>query len=309
MMRAFYDPFAETLERAQRDIQHVNQTAEITDQLCNKCGLPMSIKLGRFGRFLSCTGYPECKNARPMEETPPEPSDEICETCTKPMQIRTGRYGKFLACTDYPECRTSRPILVKLGKNCPKCVEGELVEKKGRTGRPFYGCARYPACDWVSFARPLADPCEVCGGLRIPLGQDKIHCIGCDGELPVRPRKTDAAASGSGKGRATARGRTAAASGSAAKRATARSKSVASADGEAAEKPKRATASKATASKSKSSTTAKAKTKAAAAAKNGTGKASVAKKSATTKPRATKSGTAAKSSAATSTSTRDKRAS
>ena len=98
VMREFYGPFAETLERAQREIEHVNQAAELTDQVCDKCGKPMAIKLGRFGRFLSCTGYPECKNARPMEETPPEPSDEICETCGKPMQIRTGRYGKFLAC-------------------------------------------------------------------------------------------------------------------------------------------------------------------------------------------------------------------
>ena len=62
--------------------------------------------------------------------------------------------------------------------------------RRARSGRPFYGCARYPACDWVSFARPLAEPCEVCGGLRIPLGQDKVHCIGCDGELPTRTRKS-----------------------------------------------------------------------------------------------------------------------
>jgi DNA topoisomerase-1 len=135
------------------------------------------------------------------------------------MQIRTGRYGKFLACTDYPECKTSRPILIKLGQNCPKCLEGELVEKKGRSGRPFFGCARYPACDWVSFARPLPDPCEVCGKLRIPLSGDKVHCMGCDGELPVRPRKTNAdgtpvtAARGRGAaGRKPAGGRTAAAS-------------------------------------------------------------------------------------------------
>ena len=91
---------------------------------------PMSIKLGRFGKFLSCTGYPECKNARPMEEVPPEPSDEICETCSKNMQIRTGRYGKFLACTDYPDCKTSRPILVKIGKQCPKCGDVGVPDDK-----------------------------------------------------------------------------------------------------------------------------------------------------------------------------------
>ena len=302
MMREFYDPFSETLERAHTDIQHVNQTAELTDQVCNKCGKLMAIKLGRFGRFLSCTGYPECKNARPMEETPPEPSDEICETCGKPMQIRTGRYGKFLACTDYPECKTSRPILVKLGKNCPKCIEGELVEKKGRSGRPFYGCARYPACDWVSFTRPLPDPCEICGSLRVPLGQDKIHCLGCNGELPVRPRKTDGAASTSGRGRATGGRRTAAASRSKTGTATGRAKSTATKS--AGTTTKRATAAKTT------GTAAKASKSGTAAETSATGKAAPAK------PRATKTGTGAKGGTArktpartTSTSTRAKRAS
>jgi DNA topoisomerase-1 len=190
VMREFYTPFAATLDRAQTEIEHVNKDPEVTDQVCEKCGKPMAIKLGRFGRFLSCTGFPECKNARPLngEETP-EPTDEVCETCGKPMLIKTGRFGKFLSCSDYPECKTSRPILVKLGVSCPKCGEGELVERKGRSGRPFYGCARYPACDWVSFARPLSEPCEICGKLRVPVSGDKIHCLGCDGDLPVRPRK------------------------------------------------------------------------------------------------------------------------
>jgi DNA topoisomerase-1 len=209
VMREFYTPFSATLDRAQTEIEHVNKAPEVTDQVCEKCGRPMAIKLGRFGRFLSCTGFPECKNARPLngEETP-EPTDEVCETCGKPMLIKTGRFGKFLSCSDYPECKTSRPILVKLGVSCPKCGEGELVERKGRTGRPFYGCARYPACDWVSFARPLSEPCEICGKLRVPVSGDKIHCLGCDGDLPVRPRKEGRtrAKSASNKSRATKTG-------------------------------------------------------------------------------------------------------
>jgi len=298
MMREFYGPFSETLDRAQREIQHVNQTAELTDQLCNKCGKPMAIKLGRFGRFLSCTGYPECKNARPMEEIPPEPSDEVCETCGKHMQIRTGRYGKFLACTDYPECKTSRPILVKLGKPCPKCGEGELVEKKGRSGRPFYGCARYPACDWVSFARPLADPCEVCGGLRIPLGQDKIHCIGCDGELPQRTRKTEGTSTRSGRGRATGGRRTAAARSASSKAGTtarARANGTAASPASPASKNGTAASKNGTA---KGAKPAKAKSAAAKPSKNGTTAASANGKAAATKPRATKTGAAAKKAAA-----------
>lgn len=306
VMREFYDPFAVTLERAHTEIQHVNQAAEITDQVCNKCGKPMAIKLGRFGKFLSCTGYPECKNARPMEEIPPEPSDEICETCGKNMQIRTGRYGKFLACTDYPECKTSRPILVKIGKQCPKCGEGELVEKKGRSGRPFYGCARYPACDWVTFARPLPEPCEVCGSLRIPLGQDKVHCMGCDGELPTRPRKTEGAKA-TGRGRATGGRRTAAAGSGASRTRTAaastgtRTRATAAAratdGGEAAPAPKRTAASKNGTAKSAGTAAKRATTKTAAA--KGTTKTAAAK--GTTKTAAAKS-TAAKKAGSAGTS-------
>ncbi len=323
MMREFYDPFAETLSRAERDIQHVNQTAEITDQVCNKCGKLMSIKLGRFGKFLSCTGYPECKSARPMEEIPPEPSDEICETCTKPMQIRTGRYGKFLACTDYPECKTSRPILIKLGQNCPKCLEGDLVEKKGRSGRPFFGCARYPACDWVSFARPLPDPCEVCGKLRIPLSGDKVHCMGCDGELPVRPRKTNAdgtpvtAARGRGAaGRKTAGGRTAAAASATSRTKTATTR-TATTKTAAAKAPSKKTAAAKTTTRTAAASKGTAAPKAiangavagddmvavngSATAENGTASEATGTKRATKAPaasRAAKSGPAAKTGAA-----------
>jgi DNA topoisomerase I len=187
VVREFYDPFEATLDRAQREIEHVNKAAEVTDERCEKCGRPMAIKLGRFGRFLSCTGFPECKNAKPFgkDETPPEPTDEVCDVCGKPMVIKVGRYGRFLSCSDYPTCKTTRPILVKIGVPCPKCG-GDLTEKRGRSGRPFYGCANYPACDWVAWQRPLAEPCDVCGGVRVPLSGERVHCVGCDGELPTR---------------------------------------------------------------------------------------------------------------------------
>ncbi|HYU20173.1 MAG TPA: type I DNA topoisomerase [Chloroflexota bacterium] len=189
VVREFYDPFEATLQRAQSEIEHVNKAAEVTDERCDKCGRPMAIKLGRFGRFLSCTGFPECKNAKPLgqEETPSEPSDEVCETCGKPMLVKVGRFGRFLSCSDYPTCKTTRPILVKIGVPCPSCG-GELVEKKARSGRVFYGCANYPACSWVSWQRPLSEPCEICGGIRVPLSGERIHCLGCDGPLPTRER-------------------------------------------------------------------------------------------------------------------------
>src|SRR5207237_1040904 len=112
IVRDFYDPFQRTLERAGKEIRHVNEAAELTDETCEKCGRPMAIKLGRFGKFLACTGYPDCKATRPLkgEEIPDEPTDEICETCGRGMVIKTGRFGKFLSCSGYPECKTTRAI-------------------------------------------------------------------------------------------------------------------------------------------------------------------------------------------------------
>jgi DNA topoisomerase I len=254
VIREFYDPFEATLSRAQEEIKHVNETAEVTDATCQNCGKPMSIKLGRFGRFLSCTGYPECKTSRPLDGEggpPPEPSDEVCENCGKQMLIKTGRYGRFLSCSDYPACKTSRPIVVKLGLTCPSCEQGEIVEKKGRSGRPFYGCNRYPDCDWVAWQRPLPDPCDVCGKLRIPLAQDKIHCIGCDGEIPRRERKDGAAGPARGGRRFGKAGGAAVAAGGAAtaRRATATARATAKTAAAKAPARKAATAKKAATTK------------------------------------------------------------
>jgi DNA topoisomerase-1 len=94
-------------------------------------------------------------------QLPEETTDEVCPTCGKPMLVRRGRFGPFLACSD-PECKTTRPIVQRMGVRCPKCGEGELVARRSRRGRTFYGCDRYPACDQVFWDRPVG-PCPVCG--------------------------------------------------------------------------------------------------------------------------------------------------
>ena len=93
------------------------------------------------------------------------------------MQIRTGRFGRFMACSDYPECKTSKPLMTKIGLKCPKCNIGDLAEKRSRRGKIFYGCATYPRCDWVSWQKPLAEPGEDCGSLRVTLSGDRIDCV------------------------------------------------------------------------------------------------------------------------------------
>lgn len=114
-----------------------------------------------------------------------EETDEVCETCGKPMVIKTGRFGRFLACTGFPECRTTKPILNKTGVTCPKCG-GDIVERRARGGRrPFFGCARYPACDFITNQRPVATPCPECGGLMVQQGSDMVACTACSWQEAV----------------------------------------------------------------------------------------------------------------------------
>ncbi|MCE2403855.1 MAG: type I DNA topoisomerase [Dehalococcoidia bacterium] len=198
MLEDFYGPFQKALDVATEDMPRV-RVEEATDEVCDKCEKPMVIKMGRFGRFLSCSGFPECRNARPIpsegngardassESQAPETTDEVCEKCGKPMEIRTGRFGKFIACTDYPTCKTSKPILNKVGVPCPRCG-GDLVQRRGRgRGRVFYGCSRYPDCDFLVNQRPLPEPCPECEGLMVQSGRSGARCTTCawKGDAPA----------------------------------------------------------------------------------------------------------------------------
>ncbi|MBA2453043.1 MAG: type I DNA topoisomerase [Chloroflexia bacterium] len=110
-----------------------------------------------------------------------EPTDEVCELCERPMVIKLGRYGRFLACTGFPECRNAKPLLTKVGIPCPTCGEGEVVERRSKKGRVFYGCSRYPDCDFVSWAKPVAKKCPECGGVMAIANRagDQVQCISC----------------------------------------------------------------------------------------------------------------------------------
>jgi DNA topoisomerase-1 len=110
-----------------------------------------------------------------------EPTDEVCELCERPMVIKLGRYGRFLACTGFPECRNAKPLLTKVGIPCPTCGEGEVVERRSKKGRVFYGCSRYPDCDFVSWAKPVAKKCPECGGVMAIANRagDQVKCISC----------------------------------------------------------------------------------------------------------------------------------
>ena len=200
MLEDFYGPFQKSLEAATKSMPRV-KVEEPTDEVCEKCGHPMVIKTGRFGRFLACSNFPRCKNTRQprpegsaqrdngkeaREEQPSEATDEVCEKCGYPMAIKTGRFGRFLACSNYPTCKNTMPL--KIGVSCPKCG-GDLVQRLGRRmGRVFYGCSRYPDCDFIVNQRPAADPCPECGGMMVSGARDGVRCTVCawKGDLPEK---------------------------------------------------------------------------------------------------------------------------
>jgi DNA topoisomerase I len=136
---------------------------------------------------------------------PDEPTDEVCEKCGRNMVIKLGRFGRFLACPGFPECRNAKSLLVKIGVACPQCST-DLVEKRTKSKRTFYGCASYPACEWTSWSKPVAERCPTCGGIQVEAARDRLRCLTCS-PLPERPAngrqgRTNGAATASATGRA-----------------------------------------------------------------------------------------------------------
>jgi len=215
LLKRFYKGFAAELEKAGVEMADLKREGQATDEVCEKCGKPMVLKVGRYGRFLSCSGYPDCKNSRPVAEAEPPAvpeGAETCEKCGSKMAVRTGKWGPFLACEKYPECKNTKKIRkdkegkivlhqdLVLDELCPEC-KSKLVQKHGRYGKfvacsnypackyikkdllevpcpkcgkplskrfsksrkVFYGCTAYPACDFLSWDKPVGGSCDLCG--------------------------------------------------------------------------------------------------------------------------------------------------
>ncbi|CAH1211113.1 MULTISPECIES: type I DNA topoisomerase [Paenibacillus] len=125
-----------------------------------------------------------------------EVSDETCEKCGKPMVYKLGRFGKFLACSGFPDCRNTKPIVKDIGVTCPKCKEGHVVERRSKKGRVFYGCDRYPECDFVSWDKPSAKPCPSCGSMMVEKRNKqgtRLQCTSCDHQEPVEEPEEESA--------------------------------------------------------------------------------------------------------------------
>ena len=140
------------------DVQETTQ-----EEYCENCGRTMVLKRGRFGQFMACTGYPDCKTTRRLDQgkkVPDIPLDEPCPKCGRNLMIRHGRYGEFTSCSGYPDCKYVKQNFI--GVKCPLCEDGELVEKKARKGNTFYGCSNYPKCKFTSANKPIAEKCPKC---------------------------------------------------------------------------------------------------------------------------------------------------
>lgn len=166
-LQSFYTPFKLDLDEAEKKIG--DSEVEETDEICDKCSQPMIVKWGRFGKFMACSGYPDCKNTKQISK---EGSDGkavsestavegTCEKCQSSLVLKVGRFGKFIACSNYPDCKFTKPI--DLGIKCPKDdCKGKIAARRSKKGRMFYGCTAYPNCDFVSWDKPVPEPCPKC---------------------------------------------------------------------------------------------------------------------------------------------------
>ncbi len=187
VLEDFYAPFIEEVNKALQTGERVKIESKIK---CPNCGKPMVLRTSKFGtQFLGCSGYPECKTMMSLnalsEETSdgdeakePEVCEEKCEKCGSDMVFKTGPYGKYMECTN-SECKHRKPYRKSTGVKCPKCGEGTIVERKSKRGTVFYGCDKYPNCDFTLWNEPTGEKCPECGSLLVKKTMKKGDVIAC----------------------------------------------------------------------------------------------------------------------------------
>src|ERR1035438_876309 len=152
-----------TVDLPDLDVAKLSEQGEA--EYCENCGRPMVLKKGRFGTFFACTGYPDCKTTKQIGGTQKKPDvqlEEKCPQCGSNMVLKTGRFGEFTACGNYPTCKHVKQKTI--GMKCPGCNEGEVVERRSKRGKTFYGCNRWPDCNFVTWGKPVQEKCPECGG-------------------------------------------------------------------------------------------------------------------------------------------------
>jgi DNA topoisomerase-1 len=146
------------------DIDKADLSDQGDEEYCENCGRPMVLKKGRFGTFFACSGYPECKTTKQIgaaQKKAVVQLDEKCPQCGNNLVQKYGRFGEFTACSNYPACKYIKQKTI--GVKCPECSEGEVVERRSKRGKTFFGCNRYPDCEFVAWSKPVPEKCPDCG--------------------------------------------------------------------------------------------------------------------------------------------------
>lgn len=169
VMREFWQPFTDLIHDKETSVQRKDVTQEAIDEKCPECASPLSIRLGRNGRFIGCTNYPACAYTRNLDDDqgssdPETVADRVCPKCAGPLVFKVGRYGKFIGCSNYPNCKHIEPLEKPLDTkvSCPQCKSGSLLKRKARSGKIFYSCSEYPKCKYALWNAPIAESCPTC---------------------------------------------------------------------------------------------------------------------------------------------------
>ena len=181
LLKRFWQPFKHLVDDKETSVSRKDVTQEEMDEACPQCGKPLAIRLGRRGRFVGCTGYPDCDYTRNLGDEPESKSEpevvegRSCPKCGAPLWIREGRYGKFIGCSAFPECKHIEPLEQPedTGVPCPQCNKGTLLRRKSRRGKIFFSCSTYPDCDYAVWNEPLHEPCPDCAWPIITLKTTK----------------------------------------------------------------------------------------------------------------------------------------
>jgi len=184
VVKNFYEPFIKQIQLKDKEVVKQTTEDEATDRSCIKCGSPMVIKTGRFGKFMACSNFPTCKYTEALDghgKSAVEMTDKICDKCGSPMVKKVGRFGPFYGCSNYPQCKNIENIETnKVDMACPKCVEGRVVTRRTKRGKVFWGCSNYPKCDFASWEEPVAHKCPTCqGAMTKPAKKGYPVCSSC----------------------------------------------------------------------------------------------------------------------------------
>ncbi|MDD5274699.1 MAG: type I DNA topoisomerase [Methylovulum sp.] len=185
LMHAFWSPFKTLINEKEESVQRKDVTQEAIDEKCPECGNPLSIRLGRNGRFIGCTHYPECSYTRNLNDDGGAADESevvegrVCPVCESPLVIKTGRYGKFIGCSGYPKCRHIEPLEKPLdtGVECPQCKKGTILKRKAKSGKIFYSCSGYPKCTYALWNAPIKESCPNCEWPILTVKETKRHGV------------------------------------------------------------------------------------------------------------------------------------